>query len=202
MEEWQPKTTCGFSFNLKGCIMMAIIPLSFQLLLSAVGVGSPEAERAVVAEVVVKAGVEDVWKAWTTEEGIKTFLAPACKIELRVFGAFDISFNPNAASGQQSAEGNLILAIQPQKMFSFTWNAPPHLPNVRQQRTSVVVRFKALGENQTKVTLTETGWGEDEEWDKAFAYFSHAWQEVVLPRLKYRFEVGPVDWKNPPTLKN
>jgi uncharacterized protein YndB with AHSA1/START domain len=181
--------------------MMAIFPLSFQLLVSAAGLSAPAVARAVVAEVVVNAGVDDVWKAWTTEEGIKTFLAPACRIDLRVLGAFDISFNPNAAPGQQTAEGNLILAIQPQKMFSFTWNAPPHLPNVSQQRTSVVVRFKPLGENQTKVTLTETGWGEDEEWDKAFAYFSSAWQEVVLPRLKYSLEVGPVDWKNPPYWK-
>ncbi len=182
--------------------MLAIFPLSFQLLLSAVGLSAPAAERAVVAEVVVKTGVDEAWKAWTTEEGIKAFLAPACKIDLRVLGVFAISFNPSAPPGQQTAEDNLILAIQPQKMFSFTWNAPPHLPNVSKQRTSVVVRFKALGENQTKVTLTETGWGEDEEWDKAFAYFSSAWQDIVLPRLKYSLEIGPVDWKNPPPLKN
>lgn len=178
--------------------MMAIFPLSFQLLLSAVDLSVSEAERAVVAEVVVKAGVDEVWKAWTTEEGIKSFFAPACKLDLRVFGAYDIYFNPEGTPGQRGAEDNVILAIQPQKMLSFTWDAPPHLPNVRQQRTSVVVRFKSLGESQTKITLTETGWGEGEEWDKAFDYFSSAWQDVVLKRLQYRFEAGPVDWKNPP----
>lgn len=50
-------------------------------------------------------------------------------------------------------------------------------------------------------SVTETGWGEGDEWDKAFAYFSSAWQDVVLKRLQYRFEVGPVDWKNPPYWK-
>jgi uncharacterized protein YndB with AHSA1/START domain len=178
--------------------MMAIFPLSFQLLLSALGLNASERERAVVAEVIVKADVNEVWQAWTTEEGIKSFFAPDCKLDLRVLGSYDIYFNPEGPPGQRGAEGNVILAIQPLKMLSFTWNAPPHLPNVRQQRTSVVVRFKALGEGQTKVTLTETGWGEGDEWDKAFAYFSSAWQDVVLQRLKYRFEVGPVDWKNPP----
>jgi hypothetical protein len=91
--------------------------------------------------------------------------------------------------------------LLPKSMLSFTWNAPPHLPKVRQQRTSVVVRFKELEKGQTKVTLTESGWGEGDEWDKAFAYFSKAWQDVVLPRLKPRFEVGPVDWSNPMSLK-
>jgi uncharacterized protein YndB with AHSA1/START domain len=171
------------------------------LLLAAAGASAQSPERAVVAEVVVTAGVDTVWEAWTTTTGVESFLAPGCKIDLRVSGAYEVYFNPAAPAGRRGGEGNVILALQPQKMLAFTWNAPPHLPNVRQQHTSVVVRFKDLGNGQTKVTLTETGWGEGEEWDQAFAYFSSAWQDVVLPRLKHRFEHGPVDWKNPPSLK-
>ena len=39
-------------------------------------------EKAIFAEVKVLADLEDVWDAWTTEKGIKTFLAPACKVDL------------------------------------------------------------------------------------------------------------------------
>jgi uncharacterized protein YndB with AHSA1/START domain len=180
---------------------MKLLFLQALLLLVAVNGMAQSPERAVVAEVVVNAAVDKVWEAWTTKTGIESFFAPAGKIELRVSGAYEIYFNPAAPAGQRGGEGNVILALQPQKMLAFTWNAPPHLPNVRQQHTSVVVRFKDLGNSQTKVTLTETGWGEGEEWDQAFAYFSSAWQEVVLPRLKYRFEHGPLDWKNPPDMK-
>jgi hypothetical protein len=111
-------------------------------------------------------------------------------------------FNPSGAPGQRGAEDNVILAMQPEKMLSFTGNAPPHLPNVRRQRTSVVIRFNEIEKARTKVTLIESGWGEGEGWDKAFTYFSSAWQDVVLQRLKHRFEVGPVDWNNPPHWKN
>jgi uncharacterized protein YndB with AHSA1/START domain len=180
---------------------MKLLLLQALLLLGAVSARAQSTERAVVAEVVVNAGVDKVWEAWTTTGGIESFFAPGCKIELRVAGAYEIYFNPAAPAGQRGGEGNVILAVQPQKMLAFTWNAPPHLPNVRQQHTSVVVRFKDLGSGQTKVTLTETGWGEGEEWDQAFTYFSSAWQDVVLPRLKHRFEHGPLDWKNPPSLK-
>lgn len=31
--------------------------------------------------------------------------------------------------------------------------------------------------------------------------FVQAWTRVVLSRLKCRFEVGPIDWDNPPRLK-
>jgi uncharacterized protein YndB with AHSA1/START domain len=163
--------------------------------LGATQVAPQSTERAVTAETTVNASVAEVWKVWTTEEGIKSFFAPGCKIDLRVSGAYEMHFAPDAPVGQRGGDGNVILAIQPLKMLSFTWNAPPSLPNVRQQHTSVVLRFKDLGNNTTKITLAETGWGEGEEWDKAFEYFSHAWQDVVFKRLKYRFENGPVDWK-------
>lgn len=161
---------------------------------------TPNPDRIIRAKITVEAGVDEVWQTWTTESGIKTFFAPACNVELRVEGPYEIFFNPEAEPGQRGGEGLRILAFQPHKMLSFTWNAPPHLPNVRQQRTHVVVRFKELTPGQTQVTLTHDGWGEGDEWDQAFAYFSRAWPQVVLPRLKYRFNVGPVDWESPPQL--
>ena len=85
-------------------------------------------------------------------------------------------------------------------MLSITWNAPPHLSEVRKQWTHVTVRLEGTREGQTKVTLMHDGWGEGKEWDEAFAYFTRAWVGVVLSRLKYRFSVSPIDCDNPPQL--
>ncbi|OGU76366.1 MAG: hypothetical protein A2V93_03205 [Ignavibacteria bacterium RBG_16_34_14] len=85
-------------------------------------------------------------------------------------------------------------------MLTFSWNAPPEFLVVRDQRTFVIVRFTELDERHTQVNLTHIGWGESGEWDAAFEYFKRVWIKVVLPRLKYSFDVGPVDWSNPPTF--
>ena len=157
-------------------------------------------ERAIFIEAAVKAGLKDVWGAWTTEEGVKTFLAPECKIDLRPGGAYEIYFNPDAPEGQRGGEGNRVMAVQPMHMFSFSWNAPTTLPEVRDQRTHVVLRFYP-GVSGTRVTLYHDGWGSGGQWDQAFEYFQSAWKEVVFPRLKYRFEHGPLDWKNLPVME-
>ena len=78
-------------------------------------------------------------------------------------------------------------------MLSFTWNSPPHLPEVRNQRTAVTLRFSALGENRTEVRLTHSGWGDGGQWDQSFAYFDTAWGKV-LANLEKRFAEGPIDW--------
>ena len=85
------------------------------------------------------------------------------------------------------------MALQPMKMLTFDWNAPPSLPEARQQRTFVVVRLFDVDGKSTRVTLHHTGWGDGGEWDKTYAYFDRAWGNV-LGNLKKRFESGPVDW--------
>ena len=152
------------------------------------------AERAIEISTVVKAPVAEVFKTWTTTEGVKTFFAPGAIIEPKSNGLFEIHMNPLAPAGERGADDMRILGIQENKMVSFTWNAPPSFPEVRKQRTTVIVRFAPEGEGQTKVTLYQVGWGEGGEWDKTFDYFSKAWP-YVLGNLKKRFDTGPMDWK-------
>lgn len=158
------------------------------------------AERALLAEVEIGAAAAEVWKAWTTEEGARTFFAPACRIDLRVGGAYEMYFNPIAPQGVRGGEGLQILQIDPGRRLVFTWNAPPTWPHIRGQWTIVAVDLTPLSSGRTRVRLTHTGWGQGKEWDQAYVYFARAWSAVVLPNLKYRFEKGPIDWAHPPKL--
>jgi len=157
-----------------------------------------QTERAIRASVVVEAGLDEVWEAWTTEGGIRTFFAPDARVDLKVGGAYEIYFDPHAEPGNRGAEGVCILALQPKTMLAFTWNAPPHLDRVREQWTHVVIRLRRLGADRTEVILHHDGWGTGDQWDQAFEYFQRAWLKIVLPRLQYRFRVGPVNWEHPP----
>lgn len=145
--------------------------------------------RAIAGEVLVDAPLSRVWHAWTTEEGIRSFFAPACNIDLRVGGAFEMFFLLDGEEGKRGGEGVTFLAIEPEKMLSFTWNAPPHLPEARAQFTHVTLWFEEV-EGGTKVTLRHDGWGEGGEWDAAYAYFVSAWLNHVLPNLVERFAGG------------
>ena len=91
-----------------------------------------------------------------------------------------------------------MLALQPMKMFSYTWNAPPSLPSVRDQRTFVIIRFFQDDGDNTHVVLHHDGWGSGGVRDYVFEYFDHVWNKTVLPRLIFRFDHGPVNWQNPP----
>lgn len=169
--------------------------LSALMLLSTLGLPHQTlaAERAIDKEVVIKASLDDTWAAWTTREGIVSFFAPDARVEPRVGGVFSIHFDPGAAPGLKGADDMHFMALQPKKMLSFEWNAPPSLPEARAQRTFVVVRFAAVDAQHTRVSLHHTGWGDGGEWDRAYTYFDRAWGGV-LGNLQKRFEAGPTDW--------
>ena len=162
-------------------------------LLAAALTPAQAAERAIDKSVEIAATLDQAWDAWTTRAGITSFFAPDAVIDARVGGAFSIHIDPGAPAGSRGADDMRFMALQPKKMISFDWNAPPHLPEARAQRTFVVVRFEPLGERSTRVSLHHTGWGDGGEWDKAYAYFDRAWGGV-LANLKKRFDQGPQDW--------
>lgn len=151
------------------------------------------AERAITKQIEVAATLDQAWDAWTTREGITSFFAPDAKIEPRVGGAFQIYIDPLAQPGMKGADEMRFMALQPKKMISFDWNAPPQLAEARQQRTFVVIRFEPVNDKTTRVSLHHSGWGDGGEWDKAYTYFDRAWGNV-LGNLKKRFDSGPLDW--------
>lgn len=151
------------------------------------------AEKAIEKEVIVPATLDQTWAAWTTREGIVSFFAPGAEIDARVGGAFHVHMDPDAPQGMKGADDMRYMALQPKKMLSFDWNAPPSLPEARAQRTFVVVRLEPVGAAETKVSLAHLGWGTGGQWDQTYAYFDRAWPRV-LENLRKRFETGPQDW--------
>ena len=70
-------------------------------------------EKSIRLEQNVNANIQDVWNAWTTEEGVKSFFAPACNIDLKVGGAYEMLFDLKAEPGLQGGEGLTIMVLQP-----------------------------------------------------------------------------------------
>jgi len=161
--------------------------------LAARGIALAAPERMIEKQALVAAPIADVWKAWTTTEGVKSFFAPDANVEARSGGPFEIYMNPYAEPGLKGADDMRFLALQSPTMLSFTWNAPPSQPEIRAQRTVVIVRLRAVDERQTEVTLHHLGWGEGEKWDATYGYFDRAWGNVVA-NLRKRFAEGPIDF--------
>ncbi len=152
--------------------------------------GRPE---PILNSVVVEASVEEVFAAFTSDRGARTFFAPQAKIEARPDGAYELYFLLDAPEGSRGGEGCTVVEIAPPGLIAFTWNFPPTIPTLRDARTLVTVQLSPLEDGQARVDLEQEGFRTGPDWDEGRAYFESAWG-IVLSRLQQRFASGPIDW--------
>ena len=127
----------------------------------------------VVAEGVINAPVEDVWKLFTTKDGIESWMVAKTDIDLRVGGVWRTSYNKESNLEDETSIHHMILGYDPGHMFSFRTIKPPKnfpFPNAI-LKTWTVVYFESAGESRTKVTTRMLGFGDDDESQKMRGFF-------------------------------
>ena len=166
--------------------LFRILLLSFAVSLCGDSSAQPLAPDITVSK-VIDAPVADVWKAWTTVEGIESFFAPkAAKVVPEPGGAFELWFGVDYPEGTRGSEGCLFHSVTPMRQLVFEWNAPPTIPTIRKLRTLVYLDFAPTDGNRTMLTLRNFGYGDGEEWAQNKAYFQSAWP-AVMASLEKRF---------------
>jgi uncharacterized protein YndB with AHSA1/START domain len=142
--------------------------------------------QALVIEVMIPAPISEVWKAFSTSQGLSTWLTPNAVVELREGGEWTAHF-PGGSTG-----GGTIVSFVPEKELVLSALAPDKFPTVRATRTRAKFSFEAKGD-ATVVRLTQTGWKDGEEWVKAYEYLTVG-NAQLLATLHHRFVNGPIDW--------
>jgi uncharacterized protein YndB with AHSA1/START domain len=156
----------------------------------------PGGERVLELAIEVPAGVRDVWGAWATSDGYRTWAAPVAHIDLRAGGMIESSYDPAAKVGQRNNIRNQILALVPERLLLMrNVQAPAKTPFDAPtfQKTQTALLLTPLGDQRTRVTVVNSGYGTGAPWDGVYEFFrqGNAW---VLAQLRARFENGPTDW--------
>lgn len=143
--------------------------------------------QQLVIQVDVPAPIHAVWQAFTTSDGLSTWLSPEAVVDMRPGGEWTAKF-PGGSTG-----GGTIVSFVPDKELVISALAPDQFPHVRAERTHAVFQFESRGDSTT-VRLTQSGWKSGAEWTQAYEYLV-AGNAELLSTLHQRFVSGPIDWK-------
>jgi uncharacterized protein YndB with AHSA1/START domain len=147
-------------------------------------------ERALRFEVTVAASVDEVWAAFTTNDGLATWLWRDTRVDARPGGDWLAIF-------PQSTAGGTIVSLTPKTQLVIAAMAPEKFPAVRAARTRALFEFAAVSAASTRVSLLQTGWQTGAEWDAAYDYLAGGNAEL-LTQLYQRFASGPIAWPKAP----
>ena len=109
--------------------------------------------------IVVNASVTQVWKAFTTRDGIESWMAASASVELRVGGLMRTSYVKLDDLDSGAAIHNRILSFDPERMISLQCvRTPEKFPfKAAIAKAWTNIYFESVGENKTRVTSRMLG---------------------------------------------
>jgi uncharacterized protein YndB with AHSA1/START domain len=129
-----------------------------------------------VFEVEIDASIDDVWHAFTTTEGLQSWVAPLSDIDLKVGGKWRANYKADGVLGDPSTIENTILSYDPKKMLSLKATGFPEgfeFVDAAKETWSVFY-FEALSEQKTKITVVGLGYNDTVQSQKMRAFFAAA----------------------------
>jgi len=161
---------------------------------------APDGSRVLRHEVVVLASAADVYRAFATAEGWRTWAVPFAQLtpDLSVGAIMETSYNPAAKPGDANNIKNKVLAFIPDRLFAFhAVQAPQGFKHADLlARIFTVAEFEPIDASRTRIKLSMLGYGSGAGFDELYAHFAkgNAW---TAQKLIERFEKGPIDWTKP-----
>jgi uncharacterized protein YndB with AHSA1/START domain len=160
--------------------------------------GKFKTDHTIRLEKTVDVPPDRAFRMWATEAGVRSFYAPAARIDPRAGGRYEILFAPDKDPEGLShgTTGARILKYEPGRALSFEWitfaadaslgvNAPPVVPRVERDEvplpTWVELEFLPVAgrPGATRVRFAHYGFRKGGRWEESFAWFSKAWAGVL-----------------------
>ena len=145
-------------------------------------------DTRIVHEGIVNAPVDQVWAAFTTVEGLESWMAAHATIELKIGGRMKTQYDPKGTVDDAKAIENTILSYEPLRMLSIKVAKAPDtfpFPNAIKNMWTIVY-FTPEGDKTTRVREVSMGFGNDNESKKMREFFNRG-NAFTLQKLQKRF---------------
>lgn len=129
-----------------------------------------------VFEVEINASVDDIWNAFTTTDGLKSWVAPLADIDFKVGGKWRANYNADGQLGDATTIENTILSYDPKRMLSLKATGFPDGFEFKDaaKETWSIFYFTPLSNSKTNITVVGLGYNDTEQSKKMRAFFDTA----------------------------
>lgn len=132
-----------------------------------------DGDRVMQLSVLVPAPTAQVWTALTTADGWKRLGVGFANVDFRIGGVIETSYSAETTLGARTNIRNEIIAYVPERMLAIrNVQAPPNFPHADEfSRTATVMELEPVGDAETRLTLTATGFQPGPAYDALYAMF-------------------------------
>jgi uncharacterized protein YndB with AHSA1/START domain len=155
---------------------------------TAASAASAASAAPLVNEAIINAPVDEVWRLFTTAEGMQSWMVPRAEIDLRVGGLMRTRYGEDGALGDDKTIVNRILSFEPQRMLSLQVDKAPADFEFRDHVAGMwtVIYFQPLEPGMTSVRVVGLGFRDDASSARMREYFKRG-NAFTLEQLQKKF---------------
>ena len=156
----------------------------------------PSGEKILRCEAIIPTSRAELWHLLTTTEGLTSFAFPVGKIELKIGGDWESTYNVNGKLGDPNNIHNEIISYLPNEMLSIRISrCPPGFPSPKvAEHIWDVMTLESVDSMHTKVTEAMCGWQNTPDDEKVYKLFDWG-NRYTMEKLYERVVQGPTKWK-------
>ena len=137
-------------------------------------------EQALRQVLEVEADLATTWVLFTTDAGVRQWMAPVGVVDLRNGGSIRTNYDPCAAPGDPGTITNRIVNFVPGRMLTLQADLEPQREAswmnetiyAARDRLFAVIEFEAVTPDRTRITMWGLGYGTSPEWETILGFFT------------------------------
>jgi uncharacterized protein YndB with AHSA1/START domain len=131
-------------------------------------------EKVLQLSIIVPINIKETWKLFTTDEGLKKWIAPVAKIDMKIGGSIRTNYDKNKTVDDSTSIKLDIINYIEYEMLTLKVNLNNSFPpeaKKEDKNLQEILQFVKVDDNKTRIISTMVGWGQGSHWDKAYSFF-------------------------------
>jgi uncharacterized protein YndB with AHSA1/START domain len=131
-------------------------------------------EKVLRLEVILPMNISSAWQLFTTDQKLKTWLAPVVHIELKTGGYILTNYDSAKKLTDKSSIHSTIINFITNEMLTLKVNLNDNFPKsaiAADSNLQHIIQLFQIDSNHTKIVSSMVGFGEGADWDKTYDFF-------------------------------
>jgi hypothetical protein len=131
-------------------------------------------EKVLRLEVILPIRISTAWQLFTTDQKLKTWLAPVVHIELKTGGYILTNYDSTKKLSDKSSINSAIINFITNEMLTLKVNLNSSFPKSvigADNNLQHIIQLVQIDSNHTKIVSSMVGFGDGADWDKTYDFF-------------------------------
>jgi hypothetical protein len=131
-------------------------------------------EKVLQLSVIIPMDKKDAWKLCTTDDGLEKWMAPVVRIVMKTGGTIKTNYDKNKSIDDSSSIQLGIINYLEYEMITLKVDLNNNFPaevKAGDKNLQEIIQFIDAGNGKTKLVSTMVGWGQGDNWSKAYGFF-------------------------------